>query len=236
MRDVTPGMPDITGLDARLTAVAQAVRPGARVADVGCDHGRLICALAACGRIPGGVACDLREGPLQGARTRIREMGLEGKIDARLCDGLSGVRPEEADDIVVAGMGGETIAGILSGAQWLRDEKKSLVLQPQTKEADLRRWLWGHGFEIRQERGVRAGRFAYLVMTARYCGVRREADDWEALVGLLPGQEDAGAAAVLRLLARRLRRAGEGAGDRRLIGWAERLENGGEKDESSGTV
>ena len=61
-------------------------------------------------------------------------------------------------------------------------------------------------------------------MTARYCGIRREADEWEALVGLLPEETDAGSRAVLRRLARRLRRAGEGARDERLLEWAARLE------------
>ena len=211
-------------LDGRLSAVAGAVRQGKRVADVGCDHGRLICSLALSGHIPSGIACDLREGPLKSAAALIREMDLTEKIDTRLCNGLSGVRPEEADDIVKAGMGGETIIAILAGAAWLRDGEKQLVLQPQTKEALLRRWLWGNGFAITRERGVEAGRFAYTVMTARYCGIRREADEWEALVGLLPKETDAGSRAVLRRLARRLRRAGEGARDERLLEWAARLE------------
>lgn len=225
-------------LDGRLAAVAEAVREGKRVADVGCDHGRLICFLVSSGRVPGGIACDLREGPLESARALIREMDLAEKIETRLCDGLSGVRPEEADDIVVAGMGGETIAAILSGAAWLRDGEKQLVLQPQTKAPELRRWLWGNGFTLLRERGVRAGRFAYTVMTARYSGIRREADEWDALVGLLPRETDAGSLAVLRRIAGRLRRAGEGAGDERLLTRAARLDGliGGKNNDDTGTV
>lgn len=49
--------------------------------------------------------------------------GLETVIDIRLGDGLNTLAPDEADDIVIAGMGGETIAAILEAAPWIRDSR-----------------------------------------------------------------------------------------------------------------
>ena len=43
-------------------------------------------------------------------------------------------------------MGGETIIGILSSAPWTRE--KRLILQPQTKQEELREWLRANGFTI----------------------------------------------------------------------------------------
>ena len=41
-------------------------------------------------------------------------------VIADLCDGLTGLSPEDADTLILAGMGGETIAGILEAAPWAR--------------------------------------------------------------------------------------------------------------------
>ena len=54
---------------------------------------------------------------------------------------------QAADVITIAGMGGETICTILAAAPWLREGKR-LVLQPQSKAAELADWLWHNGFTI----------------------------------------------------------------------------------------
>ena len=56
------------------------------------------------------------------------------QMDFRLCDGLAGVRPGEADTIAIAGMGGETIAAILSAAPWTWREDCLLLLQPMSAQ------------------------------------------------------------------------------------------------------
>ena len=58
-------------LDPRLVRVAAMVRPGGRLADVGTDHGYLICRLAADGVITGGLALDVNEKPLARAAKTI---------------------------------------------------------------------------------------------------------------------------------------------------------------------
>ena len=66
----------------------------------------------------------------------------------RLCDGLSGIRPEKTDAVVIAGMGGETIAQILEAAPWVRTRKIPLVLQPMSSIPELRQRLGEDGFHI----------------------------------------------------------------------------------------
>ena len=152
-------------LTPRLRLLADWVPPGARLADVGTDHGYLPVWLRLHGRAASAIACDLREGPLARARETGRTYGAEG-IEYRLGDGLAPVRPEEADTIVIAGMGGENIASILARAPWTADGRHTLLLQPQTRAEVLRAFLAGHGYVIRREALVEDRGILYPVMEA----------------------------------------------------------------------
>ena len=160
-------MEHILELTPRLRAAAELVPEGARLADVGTDHGYLPAWLLLEGRIPGAIAADLRPGPLDRARQTAERYGLTGRMDFRLCDGLSGVAPEEVDAVVIAGMGGETIAAILAAAPWLRERGVALVLQPMSSMPDLRWWLWKHGYRILEERLCREGDTLYTAFSVR---------------------------------------------------------------------
>ena len=133
-------------LDQRLSAVAALVRLGSRLADIGTDHAYLPVWLVQNGVCPAAIAADLRPGPLEAARRHVAAAGLEDRISLRLGDGLAPVFPGEADDIVIAGMGGETIAAILAAADWLADARLRLVLQPMSRAEETRRWLLKNGF------------------------------------------------------------------------------------------
>ena len=152
-------------LTPRLQLLADRVPPGARLADVGTDHAYLPVWLRLHGRVVSAIACDLREGPLARARETGRAYGADG-IDFRLGDGLSVVSPEEADTIVIAGMGGENIAAILEQAPWTADGVHRLLLQPMTRAEALRRFLMDHGYTIRRETLVRDRGTLYPVMEA----------------------------------------------------------------------
>lgn len=92
--------------------------------------------------------------PLENARQAIRRYHLEDRIVACLSDGLDEIAPDWAQDIIIAGMGGELIAAILARAPWLRNEGKRLILQPMTHAEDVRRFLYKNGFSILKENAV----------------------------------------------------------------------------------
>lgn len=152
-------------LTPRLQLLADWVPPGARLADVGTDHAYLPVWLRLHGRVVSAIACDLREGPLARARETGRTWGADG-IDYRLGNGLAVVSPEEADTIVVAGMGGENIAAILSRAPWTAGGGHTLLLQPQTRAETLRAFLAENGYAIRREALVEDRGVIYPVMEA----------------------------------------------------------------------
>jgi tRNA (adenine22-N1)-methyltransferase len=150
-------------LQPRLQMLADLVPAGARLADVGTDHGYLPVWLLQRGRIASAIAADIGAEPLAHARATAEEYGVSG-IDFRLCDGLSGIAPEETDAVVIAGMGGETIVHILEGASWTREPGKTLLLQPMTKPELLRVWLTAHGYRIWQEHLVHDKSFIYPIL------------------------------------------------------------------------
>ena len=137
-------------LTPRLRTIADWVPQGAKLADVGTDHAYLPVWLSIHGRVSCAIASDLRKGPLERARLTGSTYGAE-KIDYRLCNGLADIRPEEADTIVIAGMGGENIASILAAAPWTADGVHTLLLSPHTRAEELRLFLMDHGYAIRRE-------------------------------------------------------------------------------------
>ena len=151
-------------LQPRLQLLADLVPDGSRLADIGTDHGYLPVRLLQDGRIPSAIAADVGREPLQHAVRTAEEYGVAG-IDFRLCDGLRGVSPQEADTIVIAGMGGETMIHILSAADWTKEPNRyTLLLQPMTKTRELRRWLSDNGYRFTAERLVWDKDFLYPVM------------------------------------------------------------------------
>lgn len=178
--------PRLPVLDARLSAAAAYVRAGHPAADIGCDHGKLSAWLAGSGRCPRVFACDLRPDPLEKARRRCAPW--KDQVDCRLGSGLEVLQPEEADDIIIAGMGAETILEILDAAPWVSDERYNLVLVPATKHSLLRLGLAQRGFALLDETlAYAAGRW-YAVMNARFDGDRHTPDAWHCLTGKTPGQ------------------------------------------------
>ena len=150
-------------LSPRLQLLADWVPQGARFADVGTDHASLPVGLTLHGCVTSAIASDLRKGPLERARETGRTYGAEG-IDYRLGNGLAGIRPEEADTIVIAGMGGENIASILAASPWTADGAHTLLLSPHTRAEELRLFLMDHGYVIRREALVRDRGTLYPVM------------------------------------------------------------------------
>lgn len=152
-------------LTPRLQLLADWTPEGAAFVDVGTDHALLPVWLVLHGRTRSCIASDLRQEPLRRARATAELWNVAG-IRFRLCDGLSGIRPNEADTIAIAGLGGENIAAILDRAPWTRDGTRTLLLQPMTRAEALRKYLAEHGYAIRREALVREREILYPVMEA----------------------------------------------------------------------
>lgn len=217
-------------LQPRLACIASLVPRGSALADVGTDHGYIPVYLLQRGVIERAIASDIGREPLAHAK-RTAEAYAVGGIDFRLCAGLDGISSAECDTVVIAGMGGETIADILAAAPWTKDGRHTLLLQPQTKIEELRAWLCVNGYAVGRETLVRDKGKLYVVMTVG-AGEAFVPDETQ-LYGGLALEHDALCGAYLAHQAARLRRraAGlrQGSGDRedeaaRLASLADALE------------
>ena len=150
-------------LSNRLLTCASFVLPGARVADIGCDHGYLGLHLLQTGVAQSIIASDVNEGPLMSAIRNAEKFGLRDKMRFYLSDGLRNI-PRDFDCAVCAGMGADTMISILEAAPWVRKEQYRLILQCQSKTPMLRQYLSEQGWEIVKETVLRDGRFLYTIM------------------------------------------------------------------------
>lgn len=186
-------------LDSRLKAAADLCRRGVTVCDVGTDHALLACYLAQTGA-KSVIASDVREGPLEAARRTIMQQGVDN-VAAVLSDGLDKI--DYADDVVIAGMGGELIARIIAGCRFLSEDTR-FILQPMTKADTLRRELCRSGFEIIKERTAKEGVRRYTVMLVKYTGVKSEPDELFCMCGKITDPD------MLRSISAKLRKNAAG--------------------------
>ena len=141
-------------LSQRLSSVASMVTAGNCLADVGTDHGYVPIYLYERKIIPRAIAMDVNKGPLERAALHIAESGMKEAIETRLSDGLTALKPGEADSVVIAGMGGPLIIRILSAHPEITESLKELILQPQSEISEVRIWLYEQGYEIVEEHMV----------------------------------------------------------------------------------
>ena len=153
-------------ISKRLLACAAFVEPGQRVADVGTDHGYLAIDLLQSRRASRVLAADVAEQPLARAMENARRFGVREGLSFHLCDGVRGL-PRDFDVLLMAGLGAETMVGILRSGPWLRGGRYRLVLQCQSSQNELRQYLSEHGWEITREEPVRDGKFLYTVLEAK---------------------------------------------------------------------
>lgn len=157
-------------ISPRLLCCASMLK-GKVVCDIGTDHAYLPAYLVTSGKAGEVIATDLRPGPLESAKGTLKRFHVEHEIKLILSDGFSKVPPKGITDVVIAGMGGETIRDILSApsAQFIRKNSINLVLQPMTKAEVLRAWLAENGFAVQKEIAVK-DTIVYTVIQAEYTG------------------------------------------------------------------
>lgn len=161
-----------------MKAVASMVTTGGILADIGTDHAYVPIALVQRQKIKGAIAMDINEGPLARAQEHIRAARLEEYIQTRLSDGVEALLPNEADSILIAGMGGELILHILTEGESVCSTAKELILQPQSEIHKVREYLRRHQYKIEDEDMVCEEGKYYPMMRA----VKTEQDEtWNRL-------------------------------------------------------
>lgn len=164
-------------LSPRLFAVAELVRQGAVLADVGCDHGFLPVYLLQNGIIKSAVASDINPGPLSSCEQLVIKEGLQNSVSLVLSDGLRGVDCSSYTDVSFCGMGGELISLILNASKEHFSPDKHYIFNPMTHPEILRKYLCDNGFEIVGDFIVREQNHYYNVFDAYYTGKTKAFDE-----------------------------------------------------------
>ena len=158
-------------LSLRLERVAAQMPAGARLADIGSDHGYLPVALIQRGVISTAVAGEVALTPFHAAQRTVRDNHLEDRITVRLANGLAAIEPDDGiTAISLCGMGGETIRDILDSGKHHLNGQERLILQPNGGEQPLRQWLMEHHYRIVFEDVLLENRFYYEIIVAERSG------------------------------------------------------------------
>ena len=181
-------------LDNRLTMCMDLVGGSGTVCDVGTDHALLAAELINSGKCAKVIASDINEGPLEAAKKTVERFGFQDKIDLVLSDGLKNVPLYGVSDVVIAGMGGETIAAIIGNVDVANEEYADIrwILQPMTKPELLRKKLYEYGLVITDEKAVVDGDKLYIVMAAEYSPYSRRLTETESLYGFFTEGDELG--------------------------------------------
>lgn len=151
-------------LSKRLEVVSSFIKECSKIVDIGCDHGLLSIYLAQKYKNIKIIASDVNKNALSSAINNIKKYKLEEKIDTRLGSGLEVVSPEEIDTVVIAGMGSNTIVGILKYSKDKLVNVNNIIVQSNTDLYFLRKNITSIGYYIEDEILVEDKNIIYTVI------------------------------------------------------------------------
>lgn len=176
-------------LSPRLQAIANKVKTGDIVADIGTDHAYVPTFLLKNNKIPHAIACDINKKPLKKAESTLKKYNLMDKAELRLGSGLEPIEADEVDTVIIAGMGGELIARLLGEDIKKTRQIKKFIFQPMSQEHLLRQFLKDNHFKITSEQTVleedSSHQRFYTIITAK-AGEMESFDQNDALFGYRP--------------------------------------------------
>ncbi len=149
----------------RLLTVAKMVKECKAVADIGTDHAYVPIYLILNNMANQGLAMDINKGPLIRADENIKKFLLSDKIKTRLSDGLKELKNNEADTVIIAGMGGILINNILKNDKDRLSSVKNYILQPMTAIEETRKYLSENGFNIIDEKLAKEDKKIYTILS-----------------------------------------------------------------------
>lgn len=149
-------------LTKRLSALLELLPPAARVADIGCDHGKLCLALLERGSRVWGV--DISAHSLEKAALLVASSPYKDRFTAVEGDGFSALAGTELDAAVIAGLSGHTIGDMLRAYD---GAPLYLALQPAKGCPALRETLDTLGFPVLEEICTEEAGHTYFSVLAR---------------------------------------------------------------------
>ena len=198
-------------IGSRLLMAASFIDKAKTVCDVGCDHGKLSLYLIKEGKAERIIATDINEQPLRKAINLFETNGLSDVAQFVQTDGLSGIEnTEDITHIVIAGLGGGTMADVIAEAPFIKKQKTRLVLLPAQNGFAIRRYLYENGFEIEKEENVMEKGKYYACISAVYTGKVTQATPFRIYIGESRRNTDSAALGYMKMILSRLEKKYKG--------------------------
>ncbi len=165
----------------RLNKILNLINVHDCVADIGTDHGYLLIGCMEKGlKFCQGVENKL--GPYLVAEANLNNYIQDGRIKLSLSDGLKDLDPL-IDTVVIAGMGGELISKIIDESLAKAKTLKKLILEPNIRCYELRKYLNLNGFTIYNEEIINDNDKYYEIMEVKFTNSLPTLSENELLFG-----------------------------------------------------
>lgn len=149
-------------LSKRLNSICELVVHEKTVADVGCDHGKVLAKLFLDNKVDFAYACDISAKSVKKAEDLLNEIGIsKSKFEIVVTDGLQNINASEIDLVIIAGMGGLEIIKIISENNV---KVNKFILVPHNNCIQLRKYLNKNNYTITNDFVVYDGGKYYNIM------------------------------------------------------------------------
>jgi len=166
-------------LNKRLQKIADLVDRKV-IADVGCDHGKIVLYLFENDKIDKAVISDISKPSLQKAIDLLNQKGYTNFVDY-FCDGLTKYKEsDKVEQIIIAGMGGLEMIQILKNSPI---SVKNVILQPQRNEYEVKEYLVDNNFNISYDIIIEDKDKFYNIIKANKVKNKNEITEFEILFG-----------------------------------------------------
>ncbi len=168
-------------LKGRLKEISKFVDKGSNILDLGCDHAYLSIYLVEKGIAAKALASDNKDEPLEFAKANILKSSLSDKITTIKSNGLDNIKADMYDTLIIAGLGGELIASILSSPNLNKDA--TLILEGNNSEKDIRVFLDNNNYLITEEELIEDKGHYYQIIKAKKSNTKMNLDEIELSFG-----------------------------------------------------
>lgn len=149
-------------LSKRLNSICELIVYEKKVADVGCDHGKVLAKLFLDNKIDFAYACDISAKSVKKAEDLLIEIGVDkSKFQIVVADGLKNIDATEIDLVIIAGMGGLEIIKILTEN---KVKVNKFILVPHNNSIQLRKYLNKNDYKLNKDFVICDGGKYYNIM------------------------------------------------------------------------
>lgn len=160
----------------RLETIVDMIKFENCVADIGCDHGYVGLELFKREKINRLIATDVSKQCLEKSNKLFER--LDYNYEGRVGDGLKPLDYNEADTVIIAGMGGELIKNIVTDELKKTRSIKKFIIQPMTEPEKVREIFFEIGFNRTRDLIVKEKKHYYFIMQFELKGEPESREDF----------------------------------------------------------